>query len=147
MGRYAVFSNDVINRYPRVLTDSRAVSTLDEAYLAPAEFELDAKLSPWFTVPFSSNNQTAKDLTIDMTVIRMGTYKERIEDLQKSVDARIQALIAGTMVMITTSGEIAAHKLSGLISTVQSYHPVFGMGDVVDMKPSDRRLDDEESRR
>lgn len=147
MGRYAVFSTEVQDRYPRVTTDSRAVSTIESAYLLPAEAEVDARLGVRFALPFSSNNLTVKDLVIDMTMIRMGTYKDRVEDLQKSVDSRITALIAGTMVMVTASGTIAASALASAYSTTGSYHPVFGMGDVVDMKPDDDRVDDEEGER
>lgn len=147
MGRYASFSSDVHNRYPRTLTDSRAAATLESAYLSPAEAELDARLGSRFTVPFSSNNQTAKDLVIDMTMIRMGFYKEKNEDLANSIEARIKALIDGTMVMVTTSGEVAGYQVSGVINTTAGYHPVFGMGEILDAEVDDQRIDDEENAR
>lgn len=143
MGRYAVYSSEVTDRYPRVLTDSRGGSLIESAYLAPAEAELDARMAPYFPVPFSSNNLTAKDLVIDMTVLRMGIYKESMEVLRESVDARIKSLIDGTMFMVTTSGTVAAQPSSGVYSTTAAYHPVFGMGDILDMKPDDDRVDDE----
>lgn len=149
MGRYAVYSGDggVTARYPRCLTDSRAAALCESSYLRPAEFELDARLASRFTIPFSSNNYTATDLVIDMTMLRMGVYKERDEDLRASVDARIKALLDGTMVMITTSGEVAAYPASGVINTTADYHPTFGMGPIEDMEVDDERIDDEENAR
>ena len=146
-GRYAAHSADVIPRYPRVSTDSRAATTLEAAYLIPAEAEVDARLGSRFTVPFSSNNLTVKDLVIDMTMLRMGIYKERDEQLRKDVDARIKALLDGTMVMVTDSGQVAAYQVSGVINTTADYHPVFGMGPIEDMEPDDQRIDDEEDAR
>lgn len=147
MGRYATYSGDVTARYPRCLTDSRAAALCESAYLLPAEFELDARLAPKFTVPFSNNNMTARDLTIDMTMLRTGIYKDRDEELRASVESRIKALLDGTMVMITTSGEVAGYPGGGVFSTTQNYHPTFGMGDIVDMKPDDDRVADEDDAR
>lgn len=147
MGRYAVFSSDVHNRYPRTLTDSRAAATLEAAYLVPAEAEVDARLGSRFTVPFSSNNITVKDLVIDMTMLRMGTYKERDEQLRKDVDARIKALLDGTMIMVDSAGAALAYPASGVINTTADYHPTFGMGDILDMEVDDERIDDEENAR
>lgn len=150
MGRYASISSlDVSNRYPRVLTDSRATDVLESAYLSPAEAELDMRLGSRFTVPFSSNNATARDLTIDMTIIRWGMYgdDDDKEVIQASVDSRIKALLDGTMVMVTTSGQVVAYPVSGVINTNNGYPPVFGMGDVMDMKPSTQRVEDEEAQR
>jgi hypothetical protein len=147
MGRYASFSSDVTNRFPRTLTDSRAVATLEAAYLTPAEAYIESRLAARFTVPFSSNNQTVKDLVIDRTLVNIGMFKEKNDDLSKSIDERIKALIDGTMVMVTTSGEVAAYNLSGVINTTAEYHPVFGMGPIEDMEVDDERTDDEENAR
>lgn len=147
MGRYAVFSSDVHNRYPRTLTDSRAAATLESAYLVPSEAELDARLGARFSTPFSSNNLTVKDLVIDMTMIRMGTYKERDEDLRKSVAERFTALLDGTMVMVDSGGAVVGQPVSGVINTTADYHPVFGMGEILDMQVDDARTDDEENAR
>lgn len=149
MGRYATYSADVFPRYPRITTDSRAVSVLDAAYLVPAEYEIESRLSPRFVTPFSSNNQTIKDLTIDQTVIRHGMFKgDDLDSLQGSIDKRIDALISGTMMMITTSGEIITGVDKPTMMTVNADHPpVFGLGDIVEMQPSPDRLDEEDSAR
>lgn len=146
MTLYATWSSDVTTRYPRVLTDSRAPATLDVAYLNPAEAELHGRLSPRFTTPFSSNNLTVKDLVIDMTVIRAGIFKmEQLEDLQASIDSRIKMLLDGTMIMVTTSGEVATQAQATGMSTVHDYQPVFGMGDIIDAEPDPDRIEAEEN--
>jgi len=149
MGRYATYSADVFPRYPRTATDSRAVVVLDVAYLAPAEFDLEGRLSPRFVTPFSSNNQTIRDLTIDMTVIRQGMFKgDDLDSLQSSIDKRIEMLISGTMMMVTTSGDIITGVDKPTMMSVNADHPpVFGLGDIVEMRPSPDRLDEEDSAR
>jgi hypothetical protein len=148
MGLYATFSHHVRDRYPRTATDSRGYTIL-ESYLTDAEAELHGRLGAHFTVPFSANNLTARDIVIDLTVIKMGLVKgDDLAELDVRIDKRIKALIDGTMVMVTTSGEVAAlADKTGAFSTVQSYSPVFGVGDIMDMRPDPDREDDEENAR
>jgi len=49
-------------RYPTRLAEAE----VNSHYLAPAAQRLDAMLAGWFSVPFSSTNLTAKDLSIDL---------------------------------------------------------------------------------
>lgn len=149
-GRYAAWSSDVTNRYPRVATtaESRTVAILESAYLTPAEDELDARLSVAFAIPFSSNNRTVQDLVIDMTVLRFGFFKEEaFTRMQESIDSRIKMLIDGTMVMVTSGGVLGAQAAGQAFSTVNDYPPTFGLGEIEGARPSSQRLEDEEDAR
>ena len=74
MGRYCT-SSDCIARYNRLSKIDSAQTEIDSHFISFAENELDGLLSPKFTVPFSSNNVTAKDLAIDLTYLRAGNLK------------------------------------------------------------------------
>jgi hypothetical protein len=149
MGRYATFSSDVTDRYPRVMTDSRAASLLDATYVVPAEAELDSRLAPSFTTPFSSNNWTVKDIVIDMTLIKMGMFKDGVQrkELLDSIDKRINGLLDGTIFMVDSGGNTLLSASSGVINTTADYHPVFGMGGIEDMRVDETRVEDEEDAR
>ena len=149
-GRYANWSSHVTDRYPRVATtaESRTAAILEASYLLPAEFELDARLSPAFSVPFSSNNMTVQDLVIDMTVLRYGYFKEEaFTRMKESIDERFKMLLDGTMVMVTSGATIAGQAASQAFSTVNCYPPTFGLGPTEDQRPSQQRLLDEEDAR
>jgi len=92
-------------------------------------------MAPFFTVPFSSNNITAKDLAIDLTYIRVANLKlEDRDGFRKEIKERIKMIQVGDMVMMTTSGTSASTSDAQGWSTTKDYHPVFGMGDIVDFR-------------
>lgn len=131
MGRYITWE-DIADRYS--ILEKGKFSGSDEAnsaYILYAENQLDSLLASSFTVPFSSNNTTAKDLSIDLAYCRMGNFK--IEDrikLKEEIMGTINMLKDGTMSMITNSGDVITTLGSTPTwSTTQAYHPVFGHGD------------------
>jgi len=60
--------------------------------------ELHARLAPGFTVPFSDNNMTAKDLAIDLTFAKVYRFKdiEKADAVMTYVGAQIDMLLGGT---------------------------------------------------
>lgn len=117
MGRYITWDS-VHERYGDIegVGDSQEV---ERAFLQPAEYELDARLSSRYTTPFESNNETAKDLSIDITYLKaMPTRNKNWERIDKYVDKRITMLLKGQMGMITTSGDLqASNKLVPFTTT------------------------------
>lgn len=151
MGRYIEWGN-VTDRYPlasRVGSDG----AIGSSTLLAAEYEIDAKLASEFTVPFSSNNETVKDLCIDNTWARLAARytvlkKEDYDKLTDSIDKRINALRVGDTVMMTTDGAIAqVSEGQPVWSQDMDYHPVYGMGSIEDMVIDQDQLDDEEDAR
>lgn len=136
MGRYINWS-DVTDRYPHA---SRVGSegAVGSSTLLAAEYQIDGMLGSKFTVPFSSNNETVKDLCIDNTYARLVSRytllkKEDYEKLTKSIDNRVKLLVMGDTVMMTTDGDIAAvTEGQSNYSEDMNYTPVFGMGNVED---------------
>jgi hypothetical protein len=118
---------DVSGRYPE-FTNVGGADIVNSHHIHGAEVALNGMLAGHFTVPFSSNNLTARDLTIDLTYIRYMRNKDpkRIEIMRKDFMDRIDRLRKGEDVMMTDSGD-SLLKSGGeaIYSTTQTYHPTF----------------------
>jgi len=140
--------DDVVSRYASVNRVGGA-EEVSSAHIVYAESELNGRLSPKFTVPFSSNNFTAKDLSIEMTYVRIGNLNiEDRETLQKSIDDRIQRLLDGEENMMDTDGAVLQQSVGGTLwSSSQDYVPTFGHGDTTDFEVDPNLVLDEEAKR
>lgn len=128
MGRYINY-NEVVDRYASVA--EFGTEEISSSYIAFAEYELDARLSKKFSVPFSSNNMTIKDLAIDMTYIRLSRLAGNNYDsgnVKESVKERIAMLLSGEMLMVTTSDDTIG-KSDSSIWVGMNYKPSFDMQD------------------
>ena len=119
---------DVTARYPE-LASIRDATQADSGYVQYAIAELHARLASFFTVPFSDNNLTAKDMAIDLTFAKLYRFKDpdKSAAVNSYVSGFIDALIEGRASMLTTSGDIIDSIGGAIYSTTQNYHPVFGM--------------------
>lgn len=131
MGRYIKWE-DITLRYPEVET-FKGAAAVDSSYIQFAEAVVDGMLGQHFTVPFSSNNLTAKDLSIDLTYARIirKSDKEVSEMVVSGVNSMVTMLKNGTIGMVTTSGDLSYKSGDGdmVESTTQNYHSIFGVGD------------------
>jgi len=143
--------DQLVERYPGMAKLGGSVE-VNSSFIHAAERELESALGNYYTIPFSSNNYTATDLTIELAFIRYyeshkpDWAEKKIEHFEK----RIEKLIAGTMTMITTSGgavELSSGPGGALGSTTETYHPTFGVGAIEDMLVSSGQLLDEEDAR
>lgn len=141
---------DVVGRY-KELNKLGGDTEVNSSLIYPAEKYIDTRLGKYFTVPFSSNNYTAKDLTIEVVYWRyyQTINKEKAELKKAAIDEIIDALIDGSAVMATTSGSLdASASISGVgYSNTMSYHPVFGIGDIREFHPDSAQLYNEENTR
>jgi phage gp36-like protein len=100
---YATYS-DFTARYATRLEPAELTSH----YLTYAAARLDGLLGAHFTVPFSANNVTARDLTIDLAYLLILQRSRESGDtgpLGAAVAGRLTALAAGREAMVTASGE------------------------------------------
>ncbi|MDH4247407.1 MAG: hypothetical protein OEW39_06295 [Deltaproteobacteria bacterium] len=123
---YATYS-DFNARYATRLDPAEVASH----YLPYAAARLEALLAPGFTAPFSTNNLTARDLTLDLAYLLMlQRHREQgdREGLERMVLRRIRALNEGQEAMQTTSGEsLFARAASGVVwGSTAPYRTVFG---------------------
>jgi len=148
MGRYVNW-DDVVGRYPELgpYGDAAAV---ESSYIHYAETEVDARLGGFYTTPFSSDNLTAQDLTIDLVYTRMYGRQDpdKVKLVRKDIDDRVRDLRDGVRAMVTTSGTLlTAGGGSEPWSTTDGYTPVFGVGDIRNFHPDSSQLYDEELNR
>lgn len=124
---YATYS-DFATRYGTRLGEAEVTSH----YLPFAAARLEAALAPCFSVPFSANNVTARDLTIDLAylmVLERGRDAGDGEALRTRLQARLTGLAAGTEAMMTASGEaLHARTARGEVwGSRARYRPVFDL--------------------
>ncbi len=117
----------------RKITDAQ-IST----FLIKASEKVNSILACAYTTPFSSNNQTAREITIDTArlafMIRTKDPTDSTE-LKEELEDRFKALCDGSAKMITDSGGLLVGDAisEGFWSTTQDYKPVF------DLRESDRQ--------
>lgn len=140
--------SDVNGRYPETLKLADATQA-NSSWVPYAISELNAKLSSRFTVPFSENNMTAKDLAIDMAFARVYRYKdsEKAKAVTEYVNEQISDLLSGKMSMMTSSGESVSGTGGLFYSTTENYHNVHGIGPIEYSVPSSAQIRNEESDR
>lgn len=121
--------SDITRRYPETAKFAEATQ-VDSSWVPFAIAELHARLSPGFTVPFSDNNMTAKDLAIDLTYAKMYRFKdvEKADSVMTYVGAQIDMLLVGRLQMITTSAGTLAATGGTITLTGADNHPIFGIG-------------------
>lgn len=146
MANYANWG-DIVNKYPHAGRGLGA-DEVSSVHLLYASAELDGLLGGRYTTPFSSNNITAKELTVDLAFLKLKVLKDKdAEALRKEVDARIARLMKGEEVMVLVDGTLIPGDLSTAWSSTMTYNPTFGLGDIEDFVGDSSQLVDEESAR
>jgi hypothetical protein len=126
MGRY-VNSSDLFTRYPELIRVN-STTAVESAYVLYAENELDGLMASHFTVPFSSNNLTARDLANDFTYLKANNFKaEDRERFRTELYERVQRLKDGAERMVLSDSTTLESVGETIYSTTQDYHPVFGL--------------------
>lgn len=139
---------DINRRYPETLKLADATQA-DSSWVPFAIAELHARLAPRFTVPFSDNNMTAKDLAIDLTFAKVYRWKDEAKAaaVNSHVAGQIELLLNGKMDMLTTSGDTLMSAGGTVYSTTEDYHPVHGIGPIEYSLPSSAQINAEEDAR
>lgn len=147
MSRYIKW-DDVVNRY-RKISDFEGAVEVGSTYITYAEADIESKLSPKFSIPFASDNITAKDLCIDAVYMKaiMFSDPKKSKIVGDSIDKRVKALLDGSAQMILEDGEVLGQDVVSAWSETENYAPTFGAGDITDMQVSSARLYDEENAR
>jgi len=149
MGRYIDWS-DLIGRYSQ-LSKIGGAENVGSDYIQYAEAEVDARLSPMFTVPFSSGTytpMTVKDLSIDMAYLKATFGKEKSWDrMAKAMDKKFKAILEGELAVILPDGTTLASLGGTVWGSNAGYTPIFGMGDTRDFEVDPDRVDAEDDAR
>jgi phage gp36-like protein len=132
-GRYISWDH-VTARYPDFADLGGGIKAASH-YITAAEARIDAFLGTHFSVPFSSNNATIRDLTVDMTYLLATRLSNKEYDRQyKFLMETIEQLKLGQMLMITDSGDMMRFSSTGAWINPES-QPVFTSPDPLDWEP------------
>lgn len=147
MARYIEW-DDVVNRYKR-FSDRVADNEAEDIYIQYAEAQVDGMLAPSFSIPFSSNNATVRDLCIDVAFAKsiMFDEREKAESIMTHVGSYVGALKDGSMSMIVGSGTSVVMQGEPVYSENMEYTKVFGKGDITNFVVDSSQLWDEENAR
>lgn len=141
---------DVIARYPEMDKLPSGTSPEIQANLIlMAEASVHSRLASRYSVPFSSSNYTARDLTVDTLYVQnqLTRQPEKAKALQENLDARIAALLSGAASMVDSTGAATTMVGDTIWSSTQNYPPVFGVSDIEASIVSSEQVYDENAAR
>ena len=123
---YATYS-DFNTRYATRMEPAE----VESHYLPFATARLDSALAGAFAVPFSSNNLTARDLTLDLAYLLMLQRNREQGDrtaLEESLQRRLSDLREGREAMLSDSGDslFSSKAASTVWGGAARYHTVYG---------------------
>lgn len=142
MGRYIGWP-DVVDRYPDAARIAGA-ELVNSSWIAGAEDELDARLSPRYTVPFSSTPGMVRDLAIDLTYYKATLRQKGADKLYAYLKDRLDLLVNGT---IELPGYVGATSAGNAAFVSPTYQTAFGYDDPVNWRTPEDELDATENRR
>lgn len=123
MTRYIKW-DDVANSYPDWAKVVSA-NTVGNLWIPRAEDEVDARLAPAYTVPFTPVPGVVRDLCIDLAYYKLAFASDKGKALGEILEARFKAILNGDMV-ITMSGALLDSGERAW-STHQDYPTAFGV--------------------
>lgn len=136
MANYATL-NEFIARFPNTRVSS---VDLDATWLTLGTTRVNEVLGKCFTIPFSSNNQTAKELSIEFAYlgILQRTRAADSDEMLQLVTERVTNICSGNAPMVTTGGDaiFATGVNDSVWSNTKDFTPVFDM-----RRPERQRVD------
>jgi phage gp36-like protein len=142
MSRYIEWE-DVANSYPD-WPKAASANTVGNLWIPRAEDEVDARLAPKYSVPFTPVPGVVRDLCIDLAYYKLAFATEKGKELKESLKERFEALLDGSMVL-TTSGAVLASGQAW--STHQDYHTSFGVDTDLNWQVPDAQAEDQQEAR
>ncbi len=122
---------------------------LNSSWLPYGARRVNEQLGQCFEIPFSSNNFTAKQLSIQMGWLGFLETRTSKQDDSQELATRLAQVVtdicSGNSPMITTSGEglFATGSKFEAFSTTMNYTPTFNMLDEIIQRVDPDRLQDE----
>lgn len=110
-------------KYPTVAPNYNA-SVANSYWIPAAESEVNGRLAPRYTVPFSPCPEMVADLVVDLTYYKMTYRQENQEKLKEYIDERFKGILDGTILLTTSAGALDRVANGAWVSN--SYHTSFG---------------------
>ena len=127
MANYATL-NEFLGRFPNTRVSS---TDLNDTWLTLGTTRVNEALGKCFTIPFSSNNQTAKELSIEFAYlgILQRTRAADSDEMLQLVTERVTNICSGNAPMVTTGGDaiFATGVNNSVWSNTKGFNPTFDM--------------------
>lgn len=143
MGRYIEW-DDVANSYPD-WPKATSANTVGNLWIPRAEAEVDARLAPKYTVPFSPVPDIVRDLAIDLAYYKLVFASDKGKALWESLKERFESILDGSMLLTTSAGAISTGDRAW--STHQNYPTQFGVDSDVNWQVSSAWAEDQQEAR
>lgn len=138
MGRYINWA-DVTGRYGDFAKGPDA-TVAAASFIPQAEAEVDGRLAPKYTVPFSPAPYLVQDLCIDLAYYKATIRQEGSKIIGESLEKRFKAIIDGTLLLTTSAGTVAEDGATAWVSN--SYHSSFGPDSEVNWRVDSNWIND-----
>jgi tRNA A37 N6-isopentenylltransferase MiaA len=121
---------------------------IESFWLPYGALRVNEALGGSFTIPFSSNNVTARDLSIHyghLGILLRTRNETDSEELQKSLEGRIEDIIENNKPMVLEDGTRLFSEALGendSWSNNENYNPTFDMRDAEDQRVDPELIDD-----
>lgn len=132
--------NDIV-AVDKTYSDRMGAELMNSGTIFFAEREIDSRLAPMFSVPFSGSPPTIRDLTVLETLRRLNIGNKEEEYFRALVDEQVKRLLSGEALIVTGSGTtISPASTSGasVWAVDQDYKQTFDMRD-----PMEQAIDDD----
>lgn len=124
--------DDIVLRYPSI-NNVGGASEVGSAWIGSVERQIEGLLAPQYSAPFSSNNETVKDLCIELAYIRIGNLKvDEAKDMREAFMERIERIKMGSEALMTSSGGVIGQVGDTIWSSTGNYHSVFDVDNEID---------------
>ena len=143
MSRYIDWE-DVSNAYPD-WTKSVSANTVGNLWIPRAEDEVDARLAPRYSVPFTPVPGVVRDLCIDVAYYKLAFASEKGKALGEDLKTRFEALLDGSMVLTMSGSPLSTTDKPW--GTHQTYPTQFGVDNPVNWLPSSAWASDQQEAR
>lgn len=132
MGRYINW-NDVANSYPD-WAKAASANSVGNLWIPRAEDEVDARLAPKYSVPFTPVPGLVRDLAIDLAYYKLVFASDKGKALWDSLKERFESILDGSMLLTTSAGALGTGERAW--STHQNYPTHFGVDNDVNWEVS-----------
>lgn len=143
MGRYIEW-DDVANTY-RDWAKEVSANSIGNLWIPRAEDEVDGRLAPIYTVPFTPVPGLVRDLCIDLAYYKLMFATEKGKALKESLDDRFEAILEGRLMITTSIGQVPTGDRAW--STHQGYPTAFGVDPDINWRVSSAQAFDEQEAR
>lgn len=143
MGRYIDWE-DVANAYPD-WPKTAGANTIGNLWIPRAEDEVDGRLAPIYSVPFSPVPGIVRDLCIDMAYFKLAFASDKGKALGDLLEKRFEAILEGKIMITTSAGRLDTGERTW--STHQDYPTQFGVDNPLNWQVSSAWATDEQEAR